>query len=160
MTERADHRVCSGAQAAHWPDAVLLARLDELGDDVLAVRRVHHAVIGELGVPEAKAALVVRREADLARAERHGRLHPLVRREVCGVEGRRGDARGRGANAVVLDARPRVDGEMHELGEAHFHQTQLRGRRRRHVRTTHGDAGQEKEDRGGSHLGKQDTRSV
>ena len=82
----------------------------------LAVGGVHDAVVGERRVPERKSALMVRGEADLFRAERHGGPYPLICAEVGRVEHAGGDALRGVADAVVLDAGPRVDREMHELG--------------------------------------------
>ena len=67
------------------PDGV-----DVLSDDVLAVRRVHHRVVSQLGVPQAEALVMLRGQHDVLHARPLGLLGPVdgieqVRLEVARV---------------------------------------------------------------------------
>jgi hypothetical protein len=64
--------------------------VDVLGDDVLAVRRVHHCVVSQLGVPQAEPLVVLRCQHDVLHARPLGLPSPIdgieqVRLEVARV---------------------------------------------------------------------------
>ena len=104
-------------------DAPAVGRVREVAQHVAGAaapaRRELHAVVGIGARPEREAALVVRREADLAAAERRRVLHPVVgakirRREDSRVEARVVGARlvrmvDRGGRAVVVCGVRRVE---------------------------------------------------
>jgi hypothetical protein len=64
--------------------------VDVLGDNVLAVRRVHHRVVSQLGVPQAEALVVLRGQHDILHASPLGLPGPVdgieqVRLEVARI---------------------------------------------------------------------------
>jgi hypothetical protein len=61
-------------------------RLDRRGDDVLAIRRVHHRVVGQLRVPEAKALVVLGSQHYVLHARPLGLLDPVNGIEQVRVE--------------------------------------------------------------------------
>ena len=98
------------------PDAVLGTASDKVRYDVFTVGAVHDGVVGVRSVPERKAALVMRRQTDFARANGYSGLYPLLSGHVGGVEDGRRNAGAGGTDAVVIDGREGGHAEVHELG--------------------------------------------
>lgn len=72
------------------PDTLLAASLRQFAQHIAAERGgIDDIVVGKSGIEHGESLVVARGEADVARARRLDRTHPLPRVEACGTEAAR-----------------------------------------------------------------------
>ena len=103
-------------------NAVFLARLRHLGDDVGRAGRLVDAIVGRRGVPKAKSVMVLCDQDDIVHPRLIGVAHPAVR-----VDRRRAIAGHGQAPVRPLGVEKGVDPEMNEHAVLALHLSALRG---------------------------------